>query len=315
MSQRVPRVLYHYCSLSTFKSILDNKSIWLSDIRRSNDSLELQWIMGQCQTYILEAWVNYARSVQAERGMEIITSDHFEKFENLYNLAKSYDADDDTKNWVFCLSEKSDDLGQWRGYADDGKGISIGFNSAVLKQINYIGDAIRNTSVDFKFSQVHYSKKDIKSFFEHTAGLAEITVDTAPDDVLKYIKRAVGLSYIHCPLYKSDKFKDEKEWRIAYSMYWGDLVVGKIPGIPNEKNVLADTLTLGKYAFSQKGNTLVSHLELGLPQLKQAIHSITIGPKSDVTPADVKLYLISLGLLDNIADSSIEVFRSNISYR
>ena len=92
MGQRVPRVLYHYCSLSTFKSIFDNKSIWLSDIRRSNDSLELQWIMGQCQTCILKAWVNYARSVQNERGMEIITSDHFEQFEKLYNLAKSYEA-------------------------------------------------------------------------------------------------------------------------------------------------------------------------------------------------------------------------------
>ena len=315
MDERVPRVLYHYCSLSTFKSILDNKSIWLSDIRRSNDSLELQWIMGQCQDYILRAWVDYVRAVQNQRGAGIITSDHFEQFDKLYNLAKAYDADDDTKNWVFCLSEKSDDLGQWRGYADDGKGISIGFNSAVLKRINHIGDTIRTTSVDFKFSQVHYSQKEIKAFFDNTVGLSKITVDSAPDDVINYIKRAVGLSYIVSPLYKSDKFKDEKEWRIVYSMYLGDMETGQIPGIPNKKNILADTLTLEKYAFAQKGNMLVSHLELGLPQLKRAIHSITIGPKSDVTLTDVKLYLISLGLLDNFADSSIVVQRSTISYR
>jgi hypothetical protein len=81
---------------------------------------------------MLKAWTNYVKSVQDERGMEIVTLDHFKQFEQLYNLAKDYDAEDDTKNWVFCLSEKSDDLGQWRGYADDGQGISIGFNSAFL---------------------------------------------------------------------------------------------------------------------------------------------------------------------------------------
>ena len=74
-------------------------------------------------------------------------------------------------------------------------------------------------------------------------------------------------------------------------------------------------MTLEKYAFAQRGNMLVSHLELGIPQLKRAIHSITIGPKSDVTPTDIKLYLISLGLLDSFADSSIVVQRSTISYR
>ena len=315
MNKRVPRVLYHYCSLSTFKSILDNKSIWLSDIRKSNDSLELQWIMGQCQIHMLNAWTNYVRTVQQERGMEIVTLKHFEQFDELYNLAKAYDAEDDTKNWVFCLSEKADDLGQWRGYADDGKGIAIGFNSAVLKRINFVGDSIRTTSVDFKFDQVHYSKKDIKSFFDNTVGLSKITVEMSPEDVLQHIKRALGFSYIYAPLYKSDKFKDEKEWRIVYSMFFGDLENGLKPGISNAKNKFSDILTLEKYAFTQKGDTLVSYLEMGLPQIKRAIHSITIGPKAKVTAMDVRLYLMSIGLLENANDQSIKIHQSTISYR
>ena len=151
MTQRTPRVLYHYCSLDTFKSIFDNKSIWLSDIRKSNDSLELKWIMGQCEYYILKAWVDYVKAVRSEYGLERISMDHYQLFDQISSLAKDYDAECDTKNWVFCLSEKSDDLGQWRGYADDGKGISIGFNSASFKLINCIGDTIRTISEDFKF--------------------------------------------------------------------------------------------------------------------------------------------------------------------
>lgn len=315
MPQRVPRVLYHYCSLSTFKSILDNKSIWLSDIRKSNDSLELGWIMGQCQHYMMETWFDYVKSVQDKRDTDIVTLEHFRQFEQLYNLAKDYDAEDGTKNWVFCLSEKSDDLGQWRGYADDGQGIAIGFNSAFFKKIRYIGNSIRSITVNLDFDQVHYSKKDIKAFFNQQAGLSKINVDLTPDEVIQYMKRAFAFSYIFAPLYKNDKFKDEKEWRIFYSMHFDELEKGKKPGIPKDKNVFSDIMTLEKYGFVQKDRTLVSHLELELPKIKQAIHSITIGPKSNVSPLDMKLYLMSIGLLEHIDDDSIKIQRSMISYR
>ena len=36
--------LYHYCSVQTFYNIIKNKSIWLSDLSRTNDSKELIWL-------------------------------------------------------------------------------------------------------------------------------------------------------------------------------------------------------------------------------------------------------------------------------
>ena len=315
MSKRAPRVLYHYCSLSTFMSIFDNKSIWLSDIRRSNDSLELRWIMGQCQYYMINAWTDYVRDVQQNRGMDIVSHEHFKEFEDLYLLAKDYDAENDTKNGVFCLSEKADDLGQWRGYANDGQGISIGFNSAFLRKINLIGDAVRTTSVNFCFDKVHYSQKDIKTFFYDRVGLAKIDNKMEPNEVIQYMKRALALSYIFSPLYKSDKFRDEKEWRIFYSMYLEDMEKGERPGIPTAKNAFSDMIRLEKYKFERKGETMVSHMELELPQLERAINSIIIGPKAKVTPMDMRLYLMSIGLLKDANDESIKIHRSMISYR
>ena len=38
-------VLYHYCSMETFKSIIEKKELWLCNARHSNDSAELQYIM------------------------------------------------------------------------------------------------------------------------------------------------------------------------------------------------------------------------------------------------------------------------------
>ena len=36
-------IVYHYCSLDTFNLIISNKTLRVSDIRKSNDSEELLW--------------------------------------------------------------------------------------------------------------------------------------------------------------------------------------------------------------------------------------------------------------------------------
>ena len=136
-----------------------------------------------------------------------------------------------------------------------------------------------------------------------------------PNEVIQYMKRALALSYIFSPLYKSDKFRDEKEWRIFYSMYLDDMEKGERPGIPNNKNDFSNMIRLEKYKFERKGETMVSHMELELPQLEQAINSIIIGPKAKVTPMDMRLYLMSIGLLKDANDESIKIHRSMISYR
>ena len=36
-------IVYHYCNLNTFYSIILNKTLRLSDITKSNDQLEITW--------------------------------------------------------------------------------------------------------------------------------------------------------------------------------------------------------------------------------------------------------------------------------
>ena len=59
MAARKPKTLYHYCSLETFKSIMEKSTVWLSDIRKSNDSKEMLWAKNQCSQFLLNTWVNY----------------------------------------------------------------------------------------------------------------------------------------------------------------------------------------------------------------------------------------------------------------
>ena len=37
-------LIYHYCTMDTFVSIIKNQTIRLSDITKSNDSMELLWV-------------------------------------------------------------------------------------------------------------------------------------------------------------------------------------------------------------------------------------------------------------------------------
>ena len=49
--------------------------------------------------------------------------------ENLCSLSsKLFPKEEDTDLYCCCLSERGDSLGQWRAYADDGRGVAIGLS-------------------------------------------------------------------------------------------------------------------------------------------------------------------------------------------
>ena len=46
--------------------------------------------------------------------------------------SKLFSKEDETDVYCFCMSELPDSLGQWRAYADDGRGVAIGFSREFL---------------------------------------------------------------------------------------------------------------------------------------------------------------------------------------
>ena len=64
----------------------------------------------------------------------------------------------------FCLSEESDLLSQWRGYADDGYGFSIGLSTKSLKEA---AEAIRDSGKDtFRIEKVIYAPEQQENALE-----------------------------------------------------------------------------------------------------------------------------------------------------
>ncbi|WP_193073463.1 DUF2971 domain-containing protein [Pseudomonas sp. FME51] len=107
--------LYHYCSAQIFVEIISRRQIWLSSMKLSNDTMEgrLVRVLSE-QIFAMDA-VNLQKADQFRSYIEVF-DEHFDGF-------------------GFCFSEAGDLLSQWRGYADNGAGFSIGFSPRYLKHL------------------------------------------------------------------------------------------------------------------------------------------------------------------------------------
>lgn len=308
-----PKVLYHYCSVDVFFSILKNRTIWLSDISKSNDSRELMWIKEQCKYYIICAWYRYANAREkAGMGQPDATF-----FQQVHLMSEKITKTNTSKSWVFCLSEKKDNLGQWRGYADDGAGVCIGFKTTFFETVDEIAEIV-DEQADFLFRSVRYNDLEIEEFFQNTAKLSSINASMNPEEVISALEHAIQCTIWNAEFFKNTAFQEESEWRLAYTMSKADLLCGEKPSIsdPENKLISTDVFHFSDYVYAVNRKRLVSHIEMKVPRIEQVITDIIIGPKSALSIEDVELFLLSIGIVpDADKNHRIKIEKSTISYR
>jgi hypothetical protein len=130
-------------------SIISTKEIWVSDFSLSNDALEGKWIRQIFSEYCTD------QAVSASDTGALLA--HFNLLSRLPGAAG------------FCMSEEADLLSQWRGYADDGCGVSIGFNRRYFEEL---GDVKRDRNDECSASpkKVEYNVSRQKELIaEHSA--------------------------------------------------------------------------------------------------------------------------------------------------
>lgn len=153
----VPSVFYHYCSVDTFLSIINNSNIWLSDAEKTNDYTEMKWLFSKIHETVEQALLSYQKFFSEE---VILKSKKltYQIAENLLN--KKAPIVQNSKSFLACFSESGDLLSQWRAYGNDGNGIAIGFNPSIFEKF-------KDESY-YIMSKVIYSDKDILEFM-HSA--------------------------------------------------------------------------------------------------------------------------------------------------
>lgn len=153
-------ILYHYCSVEKFLKILQNKCLWLTDLACTNDKLEIK--------YGNEALLRHFERITSSKPSEELIS-------YIFNANRV--------GYAFCMSENGNLLSQWRGYADFGKGVSIGFETDLLgiqKQYPWYN----NNEPNFGIEKVIYNEDKIDDAIIHSLAFKETIRDLQDYDNL-----------------------------------------------------------------------------------------------------------------------------------
>jgi hypothetical protein len=288
--------LYHYCSLDTFHKIISSKSIWLTDISKSNDSAEHKWLLLECGRWLQDN--------SSSAYVPVIIND--------------LETNKETISWVFCLSGKEDSLSQWRGYADDGCGMSIGFKKEYLDSI---AESPPQEEIDkiipfIRLDRIQYLSAEnglVEKF-----GLDAIENPTTHKPDGEKLSHALVSAKLKPPVYKNPSFAEENEWRIHIDAFFDPNKKSKedyigLLDINNHDKV--DKCHLGDIGFFIRNNRIVSYVPLEFLNIREAISKITIGPKANLDKDDVLRILVFMGVIDDFNNCPFEIIKSKSTYQ
>ena len=200
--------LCHYCDLPAFKSIIEKREIWLSDIHFLNDSSEESLFLDALTDLMIKLRDSLSDSTKAYLDQDTFMNSFFTNIKYNYK----------NKLYICCFTnEKNDDLSQWRGYADDGAGFCIGFKKELINKLSENTTIEKHTlkddgslqkeriSTSYVFSQkdITYSdKKDRKtgivksfSFNEQTVIAVFVKQHNTVIGFLIFVHKVLGCSY------------------------------------------------------------------------------------------------------------------------
>ncbi|CAI1576743.1 DUF2971 domain-containing protein [Serratia proteamaculans] len=269
-------LIYHYCSPQTFLHIIENKCIWLSSTNNMNDSSEGIWVKNAFQNAVYELKSLY--------GIQWVMQ-----------TLKNYD-EINLPKYICCFSKDGDSLSQWRAYAQDGEGISIGIEDGDLGINEHSLSANMDPRKSLAIKEIDYvSEGDIYHEF-----ITYANDNISPDDFYKgsaytFAKYCVDRAAI----VKNPAFTEEKEKRLIFSYAeWGGYVTDDLDTENNE---------LDELKFRVSNGYLTNHFEYTIPT--KSIKEIYIGPKNKFSTYDLNLFLNHNSLWD------VEVKRSSATYR
>jgi hypothetical protein len=285
---KIASSLYHYTDMQGLTGILTNEEIWFTDYRHVNDPKEL--LHG----------IALAKAILQRRVKE----GGFVKF--LYrwidDLLTQKTFGRGLEFFIACFSRERDELGQWRAYADDGRGVAIGFSPKMFE-----ANEAKNTdpSKNLFVGPVFY--KDSQTRARHTKGLDEAasTLDAALIYAHRHLRdKAIGMEFL----------SRLARAVVATPLLWNALTC-KHSGYANESEVRLIILGekkkfKGKISKRIRKGKVVPYIPRRLPLRERGnITGIVIGPAAPKSAErDIRKLLKSLGL-------DVPIRRSKIPYR
>ena len=278
--KNVPGILYHYCGNESLVKIVQSNSLFLSSVTGANDYEETQRVRPRIVEYTGK-FLDGVKNAWMKRLLEV------------------FDVND-VKPFVACFSENSDQLSQWRGYGDDGRGVAIGFNVStfgVEKRLPFF----HVTAVEaIGMHELIYDEEMQKTIADGIISQFINIVEADPNLLNAWaVETAIGLR--KCSLvFKNPGFCEEAEWRIINTPILSALKNGPWQLI----GAVGDRVT----RVTNRG--IVTSLALPLKQVDAAepIVEVILGPRNTTHLFDLANLFHEHGL------RNVNVTRSATSY-
>lgn len=309
----IPQILYHYTDANAFLGIITKKEIWASYIRFMNDYTEFKFAIDKFKD-LIEEFIKGKKIEDKASSKEII-----EKFETLIGKIDVF---------IFSLSEKKDELNQWRAYGKSIPNYSLAFNENKLVQNTSIistKDEIIKYIERYVYENEHNPilKILLPCIYDEEKQnnlLKEILEDSykkaleKKDFITKFTEFISKKFIFYAPLIKNKDYIDEKEWRIVvlfdeYNQY----VTEKKK---KQEDKINRDLEVEKIEFRSNGSYFVPYYKLDLKNI-DSIQSIYIGacPDYDTVYESVEYMLRKNGIdYNRIKDENI-IQKSKLAYR
>lgn len=287
-----PEILYHYTTQEGLLGILKEKALWITNLYYLNDSSEYLHAFDLAEKEIKN---NIAVLSKNKSGKEkdiqnylvlrndaeyIKTKLNIERLNKLVDLIP--EINNDIRIFVCSFSEKSDHLGQWRGYCQNESGYCIGFDSKKLASLSNEQGLTLECCI--------YKKKEKNDLIEMRVKTLIDNLSRSGAAEAKFLENLIEVA----PTIKRAAFRDEAEWRII-------------------RKVISDNEL--KTFFKRGKSFIVPYTTFNLATKKNKselpIKSIIIGP----TPNPELSKKSIRALLDENQLKDVEVMSSKIPYR
>jgi len=297
-------MIYHYTDIGAFDAIIKYKKLRATNYAYMNDREEYYWMTELTDKYITEIQ-------ESEKNRHsLMFADIMKELAARQNF---------TFPFTVSFSEDGDLLSQWRAYAQDATGVSLGYTrKPILEEIPieeaFTSMIIGEQYVPRSFSRyyvyrVHYFPKEGENDF-----------------IKKYILKSYEHFKQKYPV--AEEIVPNGEYQTQIQMYAHSLWVGAIAtkhkGFKEEKEIRIgwlEPVNLGTGEYDQEFKTnwlkhrtsamgITPYIELDVESLLD-LKEITVGPKYKGSMYDIKDFIS----MNGYNPAEIEIKKSTIPYR
>ncbi len=306
-----PEILFHYTDAFALRSIVEASEIWATHYEYTNDALELKYGMNVAADQIERRLARYRRSNKS------FTREEYVKDPSIVDKPSWVILDvvvSMVRNWpeirllfaeffVSCFSANPDMLSQWRAYAANASGYSIGFDSNSLSQIGVSGNKI-----DFMIDliKVIYNPEIQAEVIDKALdwvcdyvdkNIFEVQQERLEDAITNWCALLLGTVVGLSIRFKHPGFEEEDEWRLI-------IAPDVLDGLDLDTSIVETRVS---------NNRIVPFLKLAIEQ--SAIKNLTVGPKNNIAMMDPANDIALRQLFRNAGKDIPRVIRSRTPFR